>query len=65
MANIILPEVDISNSINNNTKVLIEQNGEIKRLLNNDDSSENLSNATTLEGHPASYFATASSISNL
>lgn len=69
MANIILPEVDISNSINSNTKVLIEQNGEIKRLdislLNNDGSSENLSNATTLEGHPASYFATASSVSSL
>ena len=32
MANIVLPEVEIISAINNNTNILIEDNGEIKRI---------------------------------
>jgi hypothetical protein len=32
MANIVLPEVEIISTINNNTNILIEDSGEIKRI---------------------------------
>lgn len=65
MADIILPQVTIQNSINSSTNILIEESGEIKRvnasLLNN--NGETTSDASTLQGHPASYFATANELS--
>lgn len=65
MADIILPQVTIQNSINSSTNILIEESGEIKRvnasLLNNNGGTT--SDASTLQGHPASYFATANELS--
>lgn len=65
MADIILPQVAIQSSINSNTNILIEESGEIKRvnasLLNNNGGTA--SDASTLQGHPASYFATADELS--
>lgn len=65
MADIILPQVAIQNSINSSTNILIEESGEIKRvnasLLNNNGGAA--SDASTLQGHPASYFATANELS--
>lgn len=65
MADIILPQVAIQSSINSSTNILIEESGEIKRvnasLLNSNGGTA--SDASTLQGHPASYFATANELS--
>lgn len=67
MANIILPQVSTITSTNANTNLLVEQSGEVKRLnINNlPVTGTSSTDALTLEGHPASYFATTDNLSNL
>lgn len=59
MADIILPQVPLLNTINNDTRILIEQYGDINRL-----PISNL-NLDTLGGHPASYFASVASVNTV
>lgn len=60
MADIILPQVDLLTSTNDNTNVLVEQGGQINRV---NKSLFGSSDAETLNGHAASYFAPAASLS--
>ena len=81
MANIILPEVNILNEINDSATMLVEQNGEINRFniadldigggdvtINLEDSNiskPNPVNADTLGGIPASDYVTRDEIGDL
>ena len=60
MADIILPQVDLLTSTDDNTNVLVEQGGQINRV---NKSLFGSSDAETLNGHAASYFAPAASLS--
>ena len=60
MADIILPQIDLLTSTNDNTNVLVEQDGQINRV---NKSLFGSSDAETLNGHAASYFAPATSLS--
>lgn len=60
MADIILPQVDLLTSTNDDTNVLVEQGGQINRV---NKSLFGSSDAKTLNGHAASYFAPAASLS--
>ena len=81
MANIILPQVNILNEIDDSTKLIVEQNGEINRYpitdleLGGGDVTIDLSgdnagkttgvNATLLGGYPAEDYAKVSDIDNM
>lgn len=60
MADIILPQVDLLTSTDDNTNVLVEQGGQINRV---NKSLFGSSDAETLNGYAASYFAPATSLS--
>ena len=81
MANIILPQVNILNEIDDSTKLIVEQNGEINRYpitdlelgggdvtidLNGDNVGEATGvNATLLGGYPAEDYAKTIDIDNM
>lgn len=60
MANIILPQVDILSTVNSNTNIIVEQNEQIYRV--NASLIEGSTDAETLGGHSASYFAPLTSL---